>query len=98
MMCRWISCAMRSRVCGGDAVALEHWLRLSLTEGIGPILIRRIVDAAGDVEAACAAPVSLLRNVEGIGSSKAAAIHASMREALVEEEMERCERLSVSLI
>src|SRR5205814_9299597 len=34
---------------------LRHWLQLSLTEGIGPILISRLIDAAGSAEAACEA-------------------------------------------
>src|SRR5215207_8577781 len=76
----------------------EHWLRLALTDGIGPILIRRIVDAAGGAEAACAASVSMLRNVEGIGTSKASSIAASLRAARVDEELERCDKLGVRLV
>ena len=29
-------------------MAIEHWLRLAMTDGIGPILIRRTIEAAGD--------------------------------------------------
>src|SRR2546423_14033910 len=79
-------------------VALRHWLQLALTDGIGPILIRRIVEGAGGAEAACEASVALLRNIEGIGTSKASTIHASMREARVDEQLERSAKLGVSLI
>ena len=77
----------------------EHWLRLAMTEGIGPILIARIVEAAGgNAAAACDAGVDLLRNVEGIGAAKAAKIHQSMRAALVDAELARCDQLGVTLI
>jgi DNA processing protein len=62
-------------------VALRHWLQLSLTDGIGPILARRLVEAAGGVEAACAADGKLLREIQGIVASKSSAILRSLREA-----------------
>jgi len=79
-------------------VALQHWLRLSLTTGLGPILIRRLIDAAGGAEAAACASETLLRSVEGISSAKARAIASSMKSAAVEEELEKCNRLGISLI
>lgn len=81
-------------------MGLRHWLQLSLTEGIGPILIRRIVDAAGGAEAACAADVDLLNNVEGIGLAKSRLIARSLREAatLVDKELERTAKHNVELI
>ena len=36
-------------------MAREHWLRLAMTEGIGPILIRRIVEAAARMPGVIAA-------------------------------------------
>jgi len=62
----------------------HHWLTLSLTKNIGPILARRLIDAAGSVEAACDADANLLRQIEGIGTTKAATIAASLREAAFE--------------
>ncbi len=62
-------------------MSLRHWLQLALTDGIGPILSRRIIDRAGDVETACAADMKLLREVEGIGSAKATKIQQAIREA-----------------
>src|SRR5215207_11334679 len=76
----------------------EHWLRLAMTDGIGPILIRRIVERAGSAPAACATSVATLQTIDGIGSSKASKIAASMRNAPVEEELEKCQRLGVSLV
>lgn len=79
---------------------LEHWLQLSLTEGIGPILTRRLIDAAGSAEAACDATTSTLRAVEGIGPAKSGQIHESLRRAkgLLPDELQRASQLGVSLI
>ena len=79
-------------------MAIEHWLRLAMTDGIGPILIRRIIGAAGGAAAACEASLSLIRNIDGIGRAKASAILESMRGAKVNEEIARCRELDVSLI
>ncbi len=79
-------------------MALEHWLRLALTTGIGPISIRRLIDLAGSAETAAGANESLLRQVEGVGSAKARSITESMRNANVDEELARCRDLDVRLI
>ena len=83
-----------------SGMTLRNWLQLSLTDGVGPILARRLIEATGGVEAACDALVSLLRQVEGIGAAKAASIHQSLREgqAAVERELELTKRLGLSLI
>ena len=47
-------------------MAREHWLRLAMTDGIGPILIRRLIDRAGSAEAACEANTTLLLGIEEI--------------------------------
>ena len=81
-------------------VGLRHWLQLSLTEGIGPILVQRIVTAAGDAVHACAVDAEFLRQVEGIGPDKSRAIARSLKEAatLVDQELERCASAGVSLV
>ncbi len=79
-------------------MAREHWLRLAMTDGVGPILIRRIIERAGDAERACATSASMLANVEGIGTSKASKIYQSLHAAKVEEELRKCEQLGVSII
>jgi DNA processing protein len=81
-------------------MALRHWLQLTLTEGIGPILSRRLVDAAGSAEAACTANPALLRSIEGVGSSKGSSIFESLRRARdeVDAELERCEAAGARLI
>ena len=81
-------------------MALEHWVQLSLTEGIGPILTARIVQAAGSAEAACLASADLLRNVEGIGAAKGRQIFQSLKKAgeSVEAEMEKARGMGISAV
>jgi DNA processing protein len=81
-------------------VSLNHWLQLALTEGIGPILANRLIQASGSAEAACAASVRQLSQVEGIGTKSAEAIHRSLREArdLAGAEVARAEKLGVALL
>ena len=79
---------------------LKHWLQLSLTDGVGPVLARRIIESAGGVALSCEASVALLRQVEGIGAAKAARIHQSLRDAkaAAENEITLAARLGVSII
>src|SRR5438067_12127722 len=79
---------------------LRHWLQLALTEGIGPILVGRLVEAAGGAEAACAAGEKALRGVEGIGAGKARPIAESLRRAAgeVDAELARVEQAGLHLI
>ena len=81
-------------------MALRDWLQLSLTEGIGPILTRRIIEAAGGASAACNADVTLLNNVEGIGLSKSRKIASALRAAAaeVDREIDRAASQNVKII
>jgi DNA processing protein len=81
-------------------VPLLHWLRLALTDGVGPILARRLIEATADVAAACEATPALLRNVEGIGTSRATKIHASLRGThdAAASELERARLMGVRVI
>jgi DNA processing protein len=79
---------------------IRFWLQLSLTEGIGPILAQRLVDAAGSIEAACSANALLLKSVEGIGSAKSRNILESLKRAADEAdgEIARAEKAGARLI
>jgi DNA processing protein len=79
---------------------LRHWLQLALTDGIGPILSRRLIDRAGDVETACAGEMKILREVESIGSAKATKIQMALREAAgaVDSELARAAAAGVRII
>lgn len=60
-------------------MALIHWLRLSLTQGVGPILTRRLIEYAGSAEAACDATPHTLQQIDGIGEAKSRHIAASLK-------------------
>lgn len=64
-------------------------LRLTLTPGLGPILIARLLAACGSPGAVLAADPAALRSVRGIGPERAAAIAKGFREsaALAEAEV-----------
>lgn len=81
-------------------VAVRHWLQLSLTAGIGPVLIRWIVARAGSAEAACAATGAMLRDVEGIGTAKSSAVAEALRLSAgeVDRELDRVATAGVSLV
>ena len=81
-------------------MALRHWLQLSLTEGLGPILSNRMIKSAGSAEAACEATAKLLREVDGIGSSKSSKLVSALRAAAenVDAEMERAQAAVAPLI
>lgn len=61
--------------------SIRYWLTLSLTDGIGPVIARRLIEQAGSVQAACDAGAALLRTIEGVGASKASSIAKSLVEA-----------------
>jgi DNA processing protein len=79
---------------------LLHYLQLSLTAGIGPILIRRLIDSQGSADKACRASIAQLRAVEGIGSTKAEKIFTSLKEALpaAQAELRKATELNVQIL
>lgn len=79
---------------------LIHWLQLAMTDGIGPILMRRLIDRMGDAESACGASLRDLQEVDGIGSATATKIHRSLREAAgrAEAELAKAGKLGVRII
>ncbi|MGC4033812.1 MAG: DNA-processing protein DprA [Tepidisphaeraceae bacterium] len=81
-------------------MSVRPWLTLALTEGIGPILSRRLIEAAGSAFAACQADAVLLKTVEGIGAAKASKIAASLREAArkVDDAIARAESLGMTIV
>ena len=78
----------------------EHWLQLALADGIGPITVKRLIDAAGSAEAACTAPLSLLRTIEGVGTSRADQIRTGLQSAAtqVPDQLQRCHAIGAQII
>jgi DNA processing protein len=79
---------------------LRHWLQLALTDGIGPILARRLIDITGGAESACVANSQLLQRVEGVGTAKSGNIADALRTAasLVDAELDRAASVGATLI
>lgn len=73
------SCAIRTAT--DNSVMQEFWLTLHLTEGIGPILARRIIEKTGSIRSACDATASLLKQIDGIGTLKADRLADAIRVA-----------------
>ncbi|ATX83083.1 DNA protecting protein DprA [Mariprofundus ferrinatatus] len=73
------------------------WLRLSLVSGIGPLLGRKLVDAAGSVEGVFSAGDETWSNVAGIGPSLRTALKGSHPEHAVAV-LKQCEVAGIRLI
>ncbi|HQY88805.1 MAG TPA: DNA-processing protein DprA, partial [Tepidisphaeraceae bacterium] len=76
------------------------WLRIALTDGLGPVLSARLIEASGSVDAACDASLKLLKSIEGIGSKRAETIHQSLiasRDGAVRE-LEQADKLGVKIV
>jgi DNA processing protein len=75
-------------------------LRLTLTPGLGPILISRLVGHFGSPEAVLGLSARELERARGIGPEKARTIVKGLRESqrLAEEELREAQRLGVRII
>jgi DNA processing protein len=82
---------------GNDTLAL---LRLTLTPGLGPVLIRRAVREFGSAAAVLEAPEAGLRRIEGIGTERARRIAAALgdSERLATDELALADRLRVHIL
>ncbi|MEX2219560.1 MAG: DNA-processing protein DprA [Phycisphaerales bacterium] len=79
---------------------LRDLLRLTLTPGLGPILIARLLEAFGSARGVLGASARELERVRGIGSAKSVAFVRGLKEseALVERELALASKLGVRLI
>lgn len=79
----------------------RDWLlRLTLVEGVGPIIGRRLIEAFGSPAGAFDATPGDLETVRGIGATKARAIFRSLHESaeLLEKELALAERSGVRIV
>jgi DNA processing protein len=78
---------------------LIHWLQLASTDGLGPILIQRLIEHYGSAEAVCEAGNDVAQ-VEGIGKIKADLISRSknVARATAESEWQKATALGVTLL
>jgi DNA processing protein len=75
-----------------------YWLALNFIPGIGPILIRALLDRFGDPEGVFAASRRELTSIEGIGEGLAEAIKGTDVRGKVHRELKLMEKFNVSLI
>lgn len=67
---------------------VQSWLRLTLTPGLGPVLIARLVERFGSACAACEASAAELAQVQGISAARSGALVKAIREAQAEVDRE----------
>ena len=79
---------------------LRDLLRLTLTPGLGPVLIARLLERFGSPDAVLAASAAQLEKVHGIGGGKSVQFVRGLKDSgpLVERELELAQRLDVRLI
>jgi DNA processing protein len=79
---------------------LIHYVQLALTDAVGPITLKRMIEALGPADAVCRASIAQLRSVEGIGTAKAEKIHASLGKArgAAEAELAKAAQLGVRVV
>ena len=78
----------------------DAYLHLSLTDGLGPVLTRRLIEHAGSPEEAVALTARELQQVEGIGVAKANAIASALRSTSgdVAVQLSKAQELGVRII
>lgn len=76
----------------------EAYLALNLIPQVGPVRIRRLIQALGSPERVLSASVSDLLRVEGIGSAQAEAIHQWDREGSLEKELQKVHQRGLTLL
>ena len=76
---------------------LRAYLRLHLAEGVGAVLLRRLLDAFGGAEAAAEASPREWRKVKGIGEKTAEAL-AAVTDELIDEELAAADARGVEIL
>lgn len=79
---------------------IRDLLQLTLTPGLGPVLISRLLDTFGSANAALGISSERLKTVKGIGNAKASTIARGMAQARkdVDAELDRIDEAGASLI
>ena len=75
-----------------------HWLALSLTPGLGSILIKRLLDRFKTPEAVFRAPTKELLRIEGLGEKVAGEIQKGPLKKMVERELSLLEKVGGKII
>jgi DNA processing protein len=84
-----------SSVCSDIA---RQYLQLSMAEGVGPILLQRLIDCFGSVDAVLTAPTSHLQEVDRISAKIAGEIHAAAHSDGWKQEIDLAGTLGVRIL
>jgi len=77
---------------------IKKWLRLNLTDQVGSVTFKRLLDAFGTVEKALGATAGQLMAVEGIGAKTANIIAGSRDRVEADKEWELAMKLGVTIL
>jgi DNA processing protein len=79
---------------------IQALLRLTLTPGLGPVLIARLLEAYGSPQAVLNCSAADLQRIRGIGDAKGASIVKGLKESAsrIDDELALADRLGVRLI
>ncbi len=77
---------------------LAAWMMLSLCNGIGPVLLRRLLDALHTPENILSASIRQLAEVDGIGQSRAQAIARGREQIDVNAVLADCQQRHIRII
>lgn len=79
---------------------MRDYLHLSLTKGLGPVLIRRLIQHLGSPKMACLASAADLAQIEGIGPTRAHSIAHALQAAAAEadHQLQMAAQLNAQLI
>jgi DNA processing protein len=77
---------------------LAAWITISRCCGIGPVLLRRLLDALQTPENILSAPFGQLAQVEGIGQMRAHAIARSREDVQVDDIIKDCQQRQIRII
>lgn len=77
---------------------IKLWLKLIRSEGVGPILFKRLLDYFGDIEHIFNASMSALCKIEGIGTKTAERIFASRNDFDADKELILADKLGACVI
>jgi DNA processing protein len=80
------------------AEEIFYWLALSLTPGVGSILIKRLLDRFNTPKAVFRAPMKELLKIEGVGEKGAAEIKKGPLERVIERELTLLEKVKGKII
>ncbi len=77
---------------------ITKWLRLHLTERVGAVTFKRLLEYFGDIDAVLDADIGKLATVPSIGRKTAERIFRSRKEVRAEEELEQTAKHGIRLI